>query len=104
MPPSPVDICVYRHAHQPCRIVRVEHDRWSRGIYSPVTRTGTLLVDGVYTSVYSSVESHTLQHTLFTVYAHVHRMFRVFDDIDAPVIHVPCIAQWLLHLSRVVFG
>lgn len=46
------------------RIVNVGIQKGT-GIYSPVTDSGTLIVDGVATSVYSSIESHHVQHVFF---------------------------------------
>lgn len=43
-----------------------------RGVYSPVTSSGTLIADNVVTSVYSSFESHHAQHVLFS---YVHALF-----------------------------
>jgi len=46
------------------RVVMATTNR-QRGVYSPVTQSGYLLVNGVHVSCYSSLEQQTLQNTLF---------------------------------------
>ncbi|KJH45671.1 hint module [Dictyocaulus viviparus] len=47
------------------RIVKIGR-QISEGIYSPMTVTGSLLVDGVLSSCFSQVESHTVQKVSIT--------------------------------------
>ena len=49
------------------RIVRVERHLGGRGVYAPVTPSGTLVVAGVHTSAYAQVENHRVMHMLITL-------------------------------------
>jgi len=47
-----------------------------QGIYSPMTQSGSLVVEGVHASCYSnSLESYTLQHTFYTAFHKVSDWF-----------------------------
>lgn len=59
------------------RIVKITHER-KVGIMSPITRSGTLVVDGIVVSTFSTVESHTFQREVFKrffIYRNLYRSF-----------------------------
>lgn len=61
-----------------------------QGIYSPMTASGSLVVEGVQASCYSnSLETHTLQHTFYTAFHKVSDWFTsawvsATDRVDVP--------------------
>lgn len=56
------------------RVVRVERVQ-RNGAYGPLTRSGTLLVDGHLVSCYANIKSHSVAHNVFLPLRVYHRVF-----------------------------
>lgn len=52
-----------------------------RGIFSPITSSGTIIVNGIHASCYSTVENHLLQHS-------VHKLLIKLWRFISPILNI----------------
>lgn len=75
------------------------------GYYSPVTESGTIIVNGVHASCFSSVESHKWQKTMFGimryVYGSIGYLFKGTTD-SLMDIDIPYFLQYCLKASATI--
>ena len=51
---------------RPSKVINVDHVAMTSGAYAPLTRQGTILVEGTVTSCYAVIESHSIAHAVIT--------------------------------------
>jgi len=60
------------------RVAAVSSDYSDNGLYSPLTSSGTLVVDGVLASCYATIPSHWLMHWLWSPLRVVYNTYNYF--------------------------
>jgi len=102
-------------------ITKIDSDQPAIGIFSPITQSGSILVNGVHASCYSTVENHLLQKTLHSFVLNVSKSINtlvkysksivgVFYDFGSQIIDddddfdrdVPRSLRYMLEVARVV--
>jgi len=77
------------------------------GAYSPITATGSIVVDGVAASVYSTIENESLQKLLFSYLIAAKNLIpNSFTglQINSEIIHIPEIMKYYLEMSKYFFA
>jgi len=80
-----------------------------RGIFSPITNQGTIVVNDLYVSCYSSLENHMIQKTVHSVIitlrhliSKVSSIFGAGIDLPQEDSNIPLPLQMLLKIAQVV--
>jgi len=60
------------------KVLNVTTEYADRGLYSPITASGTLVVDGVLASCYATIPSHMLAHWLWSPLRVLHSAYSYF--------------------------
>lgn len=77
------------------------------GAYSPITATGSIVVDGVAASVYSTVENESLQKLLFSYLIAAKNLIpNSFTglQLNSEIVHIPEIMKYYLEMSKYFFA
>ncbi len=56
--------------------------RKGKGVYSPMTRRGTVIVNDVFVSCYSAFEHHFIQHSLYGILRNIWSLLETFSSIS----------------------
>ncbi|OZC10072.1 intein splicing region [Onchocerca flexuosa] len=96
--------CVFtitsNHELQVDRIVKVGR-QYLKGVYSPMTVEGSIVVDGVLASCFSQVESHFTQKLVYDFLVFLRRIFGwLMQSLDEPIQHLPTFINSIHHLGR----
>ncbi|KAM3719828.1 Protein qua-1 [Dirofilaria immitis] len=96
--------CVFtmtaNHKLQVDRIVKIGR-QYLKGIYSPMTVEGSIVVNGVLASCFSQVENHFTQKLVYDFLVFLHRMFGLLmQSLDEPIQHLPTFIHSIHHLGR----
>ncbi|VDM99541.1 unnamed protein product, partial [Onchocerca ochengi] len=96
--------CVFtitsNHKLQVDRIVKVGR-QYLKGVYSPMTVEGSIVVDGVLASCFSQVESHFAQKLVYDFLVFLRRIFgRLMQSLDEPIQHLPTFINSIHNLGR----
>ncbi|KAE9418396.1 hypothetical protein Angca_004156 [Angiostrongylus cantonensis] len=83
------------------RIIKVGR-QISEGIYSPMTVTGSLLVDDVLSSCFSQVESHTVQKIVFDFFVYVREAFGLHSEHSVERKGIPPFITYVYELSHII--
>uniref|UniRef100_A0A158P5X1 HintC domain-containing protein n=1 Tax=Angiostrongylus cantonensis TaxID=6313 RepID=A0A158P5X1_ANGCA len=83
------------------RIIKVGR-QISEGIYSPMTVTGSLLVDDVLSSCFSQVESHTVQKIVFDFFVYVREAFGFHSEHSVERKGIPPFITYVYELSHII--
>lgn len=51
------------------------------GMYAPLTRSGTIIVNNVYASCYAMFPSHRISHAVFYIWRQLYRLLRFFEPL-----------------------
>jgi len=51
------------------------------GVYAPLTRSGTIIVDNVYASCYAMFPSHRISHAVFYIWRTLYNFMRYFQPL-----------------------
>lgn len=89
-------------------ILRVVRER-RRGIFSPITNQGTIVVNGVQTSCYSSLENQAVQRTIHSLLIKANRMTQAAwrwisgaGESNMEVKDVPTVLAFFLEVAKTV--
>ena len=63
-------------------VVQIEEMVISKGLYSPLTYQGNIVVDNVLASCYSDFDSHELQHFAFSPFRLIHRLMEFIPSVE----------------------
>lgn len=69
---------------------------YSKGIYSPVTTSGSIITNDMLSSCFSQVESHSIQKLAFDLFLSMYRAFGFLtDNADESVQEVPSLLNYI---------
>jgi len=78
-------------------IIRVELTK-QQGFYAPLTKSGTIVVNGVLASNYATVSNHALAHQVMSIY----RLWISLVGASTPNEHIPWLLKTMISMEKMI--